>query len=432
LFSFDQYNRPKNWKMERRTKAAVIVLVGALDTKGKDFQFVRERILAEGIDVLVIDIGVVDEPYFHPDITNAQVAFAGGSRIEWLRANKEKTEAMRVMTAGAVAIVKDLHQQGRLQGILGMGGTGGTAIASACMRSLPIGLPKVLVSTAGSGDMSAYLAFRDIIVFPSLVDVAGINRISRAIYANAAAAIVGMVRQPNLPDFSDRPLIAASMFGNTTPCVERAKAVMEQSSYEVLVFHATGAGGRAMLSLCEDGLLTGLLDLTTTEFADEVCGGVFSAGRTRVQMGSRRPIPIVIAPGCVDMCNFGALDSVPAKYRSRRLYEWNSNVTLMRTNTDENHQIGELIAETANLSAGPVMILLPMRGVSMLDAKGEPFWDEEADAACYSAIRCGVRPDVPIIEVDTNINDPEFADRAASGLLEMIQDSKTRTQIALL
>lgn len=415
--------------MKKRTAEAVqIVLVGALDTKGEDFRFVKDRIESEGLGTFVIDVGILGEPAFRPDISSADIAIAGGSRIDLLRAHKDKTESMRVMTKGATAIVRQLYDESRLHGILGMGGTGGTAVASACMRLLPIGIPKVLVSTAGSGDMSAFLGFKDITVFPSIVDVAGVNRISRLLYANAAAAIAGMARKRSLPASDDRPLIAASMFGNTTPCVERAKAVLEAGSNEVLVFHATGTGGKAMVSLCEEGLLAGVLDITTTELADEVCGGVFSAGLCRVNMGAHRPVPIVIAPGCVDMCNFWGPDTIPPKYRNRQLYEWNPNVTLMRTNVEENVRIGELIAETANACTGKVVILLPMKGVSMLDSEGQPFWDEEADAACYAAIRRTAKPGTPIVEVDANINDPRFANLAAADLLGMLEHSNARSQ----
>jgi uncharacterized protein (UPF0261 family) len=257
----------------------------------------------------------------------------------------------------------------------------------------------------------------------SVVDVAGLNRLSREIYTNAAAAIAGMV-QAARPDFAgDKPLVAASMFGNTTACVDRVRASLDGSGWEVLVFHATGNGGRSMQRLAAEGLLAGIVDLTTTELADEVCGGVFSAGAERVQMGASGAIPVVLAPGCVDMCNFGARESVPSRYKSRLLYEWNANVTLMRTNVDENRTIGKLIAETANRCRGPVAVLLPLRGVSMLDSQGQPFRDEAADRACFDAIRSDLNQGIPLIEVDSNINDPDFADRATQAFLELSASS---------
>jgi uncharacterized protein (UPF0261 family) len=258
-----------------------------------------------------------------------------------------------------------------------------------------------------------------------VVDVAGLNSISRAIFANAAAAIAGMVSQqaahPVAPTDA-RPLITASMFGASTPCVNRARAALEGAGYEVLVFHATGTGGKTMESLIASGFIAANLDLTTTELADQVCGGVLSAGPDRLMAAARAGIPTVLAPGCVDMCNFWGTDTVPEKYHERDLYRWNPNVTLMRTTPAENRAIGRMIAAAANASTGPVAILLPLKGVSQLDSPGNPYWDPEADGACYDAIRRHLRTGIPVIEVDTNINDPVFADRAAEALLGMLKN----------
>jgi uncharacterized protein (UPF0261 family) len=397
-----------------------VVIVGALDTKGREFDFVRGLIASNGLDTLLVDFGVLGEPTIKPDILNAEVALAGGGDIESLRDKQDKAEAMRVMTDGLAVVVRRLFNEGRLHGVIGMGGSGGTAIAAAAMRQLPVGVPKLIVSTVGGGDVAPYVGARDITVMPSVVDVAGINRISRRVYANAARAIAGMVKGETPATAEDKPLVAASMFGNTTACVDRARARLESGGYEVLVFHATGTGGRTMQSLIDDGYIAGVLDLTTTELADEVCGGVFSAGLDRVRLAAKTAAPVVLAPGCVDMCNFGARSTVPARYQDRNLYEWNANVTLMRTNVEENERIGELIAETANNAAGPAAVLVPLRGVSTLDSPGNPFWQPEADAACFAAIKRKLKPGVSFIEVDANINDPEFADRASGLLLELL------------
>src|SRR5581483_3358090 len=285
-----------------------------------------------------------------------------------------------------------------------------------------------LVSTVGCGDVSPYVGSRDIVVIPSIVDVAGINRISRLVYSNAAAALAGMVRAPAAVSAEDRPIVCASMFGNTTPCVDRVRTALESRGYEVLVFHATGSGGKTMQSLIEDGHIAAVCDITTTELADEVCGGVFSAGPDRVRLAASRSIPVVLAPGCVDMCNFGSPDTVPEKYRSRLLYQWNANVTLLRTNIEENRRIGAMLAETANLCAGPIAVLFPTRGVSMLDSPGSPFWDSEADGACLAALRHALRPGIRLIEIDCNINDPEFADRAVEELSWMLNESALRSK----
>lgn len=398
-----------------------VVIVGALDTKGQEFAFVKALIEAAGVKTLVVDFGVLGAPAFEPDIQREVVAAAGGGHWADLASGEHKDEAMKVMARGLAAVVRQLYDEGRLDGILGMGGSGGTSIATTAMRALPVGVPKVMVSTVGGGDVSAYAGTKDITFMPSIVDVAGINSISRRIYANAAGAIAGMVQMAVPAETAVKPLITASMFGNTTKCVDRARAALEAAGYEVLVFHATGTGGRTMESLIADGYIVASLDITTTELADEVCGGVLSAGPERMLAAARAGIPTVLVPGCVDMCNFWAVETVPEKYRQRLLYQWNPNVTLMRTNVEENIQMGRMIAHAANESQGPVVVLIPLRGVSMLDSPGGMFWDPEADGACFRAIKENLRPGIPYLELDANINDPEFADRAAALLLEMLK-----------
>lgn len=398
-----------------------VVIVGALDTKGQEFAFVKALIEAAGVKTLVVDFGVLGAPAFEPDIQREVVAAAGGGHWADLASGEHKDEAMKVMARGLAAVVRQLYDEGRLDGILGMGGSGGTSIATTAMRALPVGVPKVMVSTVGGGDVSAYAGTKDITFMPSIVDVAGINSISRRIYANAAGAIAGMVQMAVPAETAVKPLITASMFGNTTKCVDRARAALEEAGYEVLVFHATGTGGRTMESLIADGYIVASLDITTTELADEVCGGVLSAGPERMLAAARAGIPTVLVPGCVDMCNFWAVETVPEKYRQRLLYQWNPNVTLMRTNVEENIQMGRMIAHAANESQGPVVVLIPLRGVSMLDSPGGMFWDPEADGACFRAIKENLRPGIPYLELDANINDPEFADRAAALLLEMLK-----------
>ena len=401
-----------------------VVIVGALDTKGVEFAFIRDLIAERELQTLMVDFGVLGEPAFAPDITGEEVARAGGGDLSTLRSGQHKDLAMKVMAAGLASIVRRLYDEGNLQGIIGMGGTGGTSIATAGMRALPVGVPKVMVSTVGGSDVSAYAGAKDITFIPSIVDVAGINRISRAIYANAAGAIAGMVKMEAPAAQEEKPLITASMFGNTTQAVDRARSIMEAHGYEVLVFHATGAGGKTMESLIADGYIAGSLDITTTELADQVCGGVFSAGPERCMAASRAGIPAVLVPGCVDMCNFGDLDTVPEKYRGRNLYQWNPNVTLLRTDAQENTRIGEMLAAAANAATAPVTILLPLKGVSMLDSPGGAFWDPQADQACYRAIKAHLNLGIPVIEMDHNINDPAFAERCAQVLLNSLQTAK--------
>lgn len=404
----------------------IVVIVGSLDTKGEEFSFVKKLIEDDGLETLVVDFGVMGEPAFAPDVTRQEVCEAGDGNLVELSSGGRKDEAMATMARGLAVVANRLYKEGRLSGIIGMGGSGGTSLATTAMRELPVGVPKVMVSTVGGGDVSAYAGTKDISFIPSVVDVSGINRISRAIYANAAGSISGMIRtraNANLDkqaNNSERPLLSASMFGNTTTAVDNAREILEKSGYEVLVFHATGSGGRTMEGLISDGYISGCLDITTTELADTVCGGVFDAGPERCLAASRAGIPTVIVPGCVDMANFGGIDSVPNKYRKRQLYEWNPDVTLLRTDVEENQRIGEMIAAAANEATAPTVVVIPRGGVSMLDSQGEQFWDPEADNACFESIRKSLRKDIPFLEDDHNINDPEFSSRTAKLLLEML------------
>jgi uncharacterized protein (UPF0261 family) len=399
--------------------AKTIAILGSLDTKGPDYAFIKELIEARGHETLVIDTSVIDESHFEPDIDRAAVAEAGGGDIETLQEEQDRGAAMKVMSAGAAEIVRRLYAQDRFDGVISMAGSGGTSVATAAMRILPVGVPKVMVSTVASGDVSAYVGTRDITMIPSVVDVAGLNQVSRQIYANAAGAICGMV-ETEPPAVEEKPLIAASMFGNTTPAVNRAKATMEEHGYEVLVFHATGTGGRTMETLIEDGFIDGVLDITTTEWADEVCGGVFSAGPTRLEAAAHTGTPQVVVPGCIDMANFWALDTVPEEYKDRNLYEWNPNVTLLRTNVEENARMGRIFAEKLNQAKGPVTVFVPLEGVSMLDSEGEPFWDPEADRAFLEALKENLRDDIPVYELEHNVNDPAFVDALSHKLLEFL------------
>jgi uncharacterized protein (UPF0261 family) len=404
-----------------------ICVIGAFDTKGEDHAFLRQEILKLGCQVLSINIGVLGTTTLFPvDFEAKDVLKAGGIDLGVIRAQGDKGTAMKAFDQAAPRLVRELYDQGKFDGIIGMGGSGGSSIIASAMRSIPIGLPKVLVSTVASGDVSFYVRGKDITIIPSIVDVAGLNRISRLIYARAAGAICGMVQNEPPQSREDRPIIAASMFGNTTDCVNACGKALNDRGFEVLVFHATGAGGRAMETLVADGLVEGVLDITATEWADELCQGVFSAGPERLDAPGQRGIPHLIVPGCVDMANFGAPPTVPDKFRQakRLFYEWNPSVTLMRTNVDENRQMGEIFAKKANVATGPVAFLIPLRGVSMLDGDGQPFCDREADRAIFDAIKANVKPGIPIAEVDLNINDPAFAAKAVEMMLQLMSQRK--------
>jgi uncharacterized protein (UPF0261 family) len=401
--------------------AKTVVIIGTLDTKGQEFAFIKKLIEKEGLKTLVVDFGVMGEPAFKPDIQRDEVARAGEGNLATFASGEHKDQAMQTMSTGLAAIVRRLYDEGKLHGIIGMGGTGGTSIATAAMRTLPVGVPKVMVSTIGGGDVSAYAGTKDITFIPSIVDVAGINRISRQIFANAAGAIAGMAKTEVAKDVSEKPLVVASMFGNTTTCVDHARGFLEKAGYEVLVFHATGTGGKTMESLIADGYIAASMDITTTELADYACGGVLSAGPERGMAASRAGIPAVIVPGCVDMANFWGIDTVPEKYQGRNLYQWNPNVTLLRTNVEENIRMGEMIAAAANAATAPVAVLLPLKGVSMLDSEGNQFWDPAADRACFDAIKKNLKPSIRVIEMENNINDPAFSEKVALTLLDMLK-----------
>jgi uncharacterized protein (UPF0261 family) len=396
-----------------------ILIIGTLDTKGDEVAYVRDRVAALGHRPLVLDAGV-QPPAWQPDVPAARVAEAGGGSLDALRAAGDRAAALEVLCRGVAVVARELADDPGFDGVLGLGGSGGTAIGTAAMRALPVGLPKVMVSTMASGDVSAYVDVKDIAMLYSVVDVAGLNRLSRRILANAAGAVCGMADQETAAG-DDKPLVTATMFGVTTPCVTRVRERLEDAGYEVLVFHATGSGGRAMESLIDGGFIAGVADITTTEWADELVGGVLSAGPTRLDAAARAGLPQVVSVGALDMCNWGPIDSVPARFAERNLYRHNPQVTLMRTTPDEMAELGRILARKLNAATGPVALFLPLRGVSMIDADGMPFWSPDADAALFDAIRAAVDPSrVELVELDLHINDDTFADAMADRLLAML------------
>lgn len=403
-----------------------VLLVGTLDTKGDEFRYVRELLHGHGLRTVVMDAGVLGEPTFTPDITAREVAAAGGASLEELRARADRGEAVSAMIAGVRALVPRLHEEGRFHGVLGLGGGGGTVIATAAMRELPVGVPKLMVSTLAASDTRPYVGVSDVTLMYPVVDIAGLNVVSRRILANAAGAIRGMVEEP-APAAPDRPLIAASMFGVTTPCVDRMRERLDAAGYELLVFHATGTGGRAMEGLIRAGFFVAVADMTTTEWCDEVVGGVLSAGEERLSAAAGVGVPQVVSCGALDMVNFHAEDTVPERFRDRTLYRHNPNVTLMRTTPEECREIGRRIAEKLNAAQGPTTLLIPLRGVSAIAGEGQPFHDPEADAALFDTLRREIRPPVEIVELDLHINDPAFADAAVERVLANIARTSSDT-----
>jgi len=400
-----------------------VAIVGTLDTKGADLAFLAERLRAAGADVIVVDAGTGDPVGLVPDVDGEAVASAAGTSQAALRAAADRGRAVTEMGRGAALLIADLVAQGRVGGVLSAGGSGGSSIAAQVFAALPVGLPKLLVSTMASGDVSPYVGAKDVCVMYSVVDVSGINRISRLILGNAAAAMAGMVaaQEQVTPDPGERPLVAASMFGVTTPAVETARARLTELGYEVLVFHATGAGGRALEALAEGRLVSGVLDLTTTELADDLVGGVLSAGPERLTAAGAAGLPQVIAPGALDMVNFGPLATVPAQFNGRLFYEHNPTVTLMRTTTEEMAELGARVGRKAASAKGATEVFWPDRGVSALDADGQPFADPAADEACREALdRELTAAGLALHRMDAHINDPVFATAMADRLHQMI------------
>ncbi|HEX6449270.1 MAG TPA: Tm-1-like ATP-binding domain-containing protein [Trebonia sp.] len=404
---------------------AAIALVGTLDTKGADFAFLAGRLRAGGAEVIVVDAGTGEPDRLTPDIDGDAVAAAAGTTRAELRAAGDRGRAVTEMGRGAAAVIAGLVAQGRVGGVLGAGGSGGSSIAAQVMARLPVGLPKLLVSTMASGDVSPYVGAKDVCIMYSVVDVAGVNRISRLVLGNAAAAMTGMVAAQSQaePDTDDRPLVAASMFGVTTPAVEAARARLTELGYEILVFHATGAGGRALEALADARLINGVLDLTTTELADDLVGGVLSAGPDRLTAAGAAGLPQVIAPGALDMVNFGPRDTVPDRFSGRLFFEHNPTVTLMRTTEKEMTELGARIGRKAAAATGPVEVFWPDRGVSALDADGQPFRDPAADEACRAALERELSSaGRKLRRVDAHINDPVFATEMAGRLHQMITE----------
>ncbi|MBB5039680.1 Tm-1-like ATP-binding domain-containing protein [Prosthecobacter dejongeii] len=395
---------------------ATIAVLGTLDTKGQEHAYVAELIRQRGHETLLIDTGSGSAPTVSPDISRQEVAAAGAIDLAGILTRQDRGEAVTAMAEASAKLLASLVASGRIQGVISLGGGGGTAISTTAMRALPIGFPKVMVSTLAAGNVAPYVGTKDIVMIPSIVDVSGINRLSRTLLARAAGAICGMVEM-EIPAAEDKPLIAASMFGNTTECVNAAKAILEKAGYEVLVFAATGTGGRIMESLIESGLITGVLDITTTEWADELVGGVLNAGPHRLEAAGKAGTPAIVTPGCLDMVNFGEPASIPDKFKDRLFYQHNPQVTLMRTSPEECAKLGRILAEKVNAYTGPVTVLLPLKAISVISAPGKPFHDPAADTALFTAIKSHLRTDIPIIEMECAINAPEFSAACVEALL---------------
>jgi uncharacterized protein (UPF0261 family) len=399
---------------------ARLVLLGTLDTKGREYAFLRERLLEHDVEVTVVDAGIHEPVGLEPDVGRDAVARAAGADVSALAAAGDRGAAVTAMAEGAEAIVVDLHARAQLDGILALGGSGGSSIAARAMRALPVGVPKLLVSTVASGDTRPYVGAVDVTMMYSVVDISGVNSVSARIMANAAGAIAGMAGA-TLPKLDGKPLVAATMFGVTTPCVTHARERLEELGYEVLVFHATGAGGQSMEALVTGGFVTGVLDATTTELADELVGGVLSAGPDRLEAAGAAGVPQVVSLGALDMVNFGPRETVPPQFEQRNLYVHNPTVTLMRTTPEECGELGRTIGRKLSAATGPTALFIPLGGVSMIAVPGQPFYDADADAALLAGLE-ETLDGVEVHEREEEINDPAFATAMADRLHELIEE----------
>lgn len=408
---------------------AVVLLVGTLDTKAEEYAWLRERLREHGVGTCMMDVGSFSRSPM-ADVTSDEVIVAAGEDPEELRAARDRGRSMATMSRGAAVLARAMAGEGRIQGLLGVGGSGGSSVVGAVMQALPIGLPKLLVSTMASGDVRPYVGDVDATIMYSVVDIAGVNDVSAPILGNACAGIAAMARacerRRSEPVDADRPpVVAITMFGLTTPAADEARERLNELGYEVLVFHATGAGGRAMEKLVESGLVTGVLDLTTTELADELVGGVLSAGPHRLERAGALGVPQVVSLGALDMVNFGPRSTVPERFGGRTFLVHNPTVTLMRTTPDEMAELGRRIARKLAASNGPVRLHIPLRGLSGIDVEGGPFRDEDADERLFDALREGLAgSDVVVVEKDQTINDPGFGRDMAEALDELIKNSE--------
>jgi len=398
-----------------------ILMIGAFDTKGEEYHFIKTLIESQGCEVLTLNWGVLGSTdRFKVDIENHEVAQAGGLSIKELQEKRDQSLAVDVMCRGVSLITRELFGQNKFDAVIGMGKVRGTRVVTEAMQVLPIGIPKVVISTVASGDTSQFMGVKDINIFPSVVDLSGLNTISRKIYKQAVGAVCGMLKMDYSDKNGNKSVIAITLFGQTKPCVDRCRNLLNDKGYEVIPFHATGTGGKTMETLIGEGAIQGVLDITTTEIADELFDGVFTAGAHRLDAAGTMGIPHVIVPGCMDMVNFGPFETVPDKYKDRQLYKSKPTVTLMRTDIGESVHIGKVMAEKANRARLKPVILLPLKGLSRFDNEGGKFWWPEADKALFDSIKQHVNPKVEVIELDSHINDDAFSDAAVNMILDLL------------
>lgn len=399
-----------------------ILVLGCFDTKGDVFSFLRDCLLSQGSRVITINTGIMGTTSLFPvDFESDMVALQAGASLEVLRKKGDRGQAVEIMGKGAALLIARLLKEGGMRAAIGMGGGGGTYITLSAMQAIPLGIPKMCVTTMAAKDLSRQMGSKDITLMPSIVDLSGLNSISNLLISQAAAAVFAMASLNRTVATASAKRIAISMFGNTTACVEKCRELLEKQGYEVFAFHATGIGGKTMESLIREGCFDAVLDITTTELADELCGGILSAGPDRLTAAAQMGIPQVVVPGCLDMVNFAQWDTIPPTCQSRQLYSWAPDVTLMRTNKEENKTLGESLAKKVNRSAVPAAILLPLKGISQIDVAGGVFYQPEIDQVLFDSIKMHAAEHVPVVEIEAHINDEAFAQQAVSTLLQVME-----------
>jgi uncharacterized protein (UPF0261 family) len=402
-----------------------ILMIGCFDTKDEIFSFLRQCIMSHGETVISMNTGIFGSTNLFPvEIESEIVALEAGFSIDDIRKKSDRGHSLEIMGIGAERMVSKLIAEGKIKAVIGMGGGGGTYIALAAMRSAPLRMPKLCISTLATKDLSRQVGVKDIFLVPSVVDIAGLNRIIRPIIINAASSICSMSNTNKEYKGNSLGVIAISMFGNTTPCVDQCTKLLEKEGYEVMAFHANGTGGKAMEALIREGCFIGILDITTTELADELCGGICSAGPDRLTAASEMGVPQLVVPGCMDMVNFSHKDTVPVHYSSRQLYSWAPDVTLMRTNGDENLKLGEIMAEKLNTSNGPIKVVLPLKGLSQIDKEGSVFYNPKINRVLFESLKNNLQANIKIEEVEMHINDLEFSELIANQMIKLIELEK--------
>jgi uncharacterized protein (UPF0261 family) len=409
----------------KKSRSKGILIIATLDTKGPETQYLKDLIQRSGFKALVMDTGILGAPPFEPDLSRDEVAQAAGTHIEELIRSKNKGRAIQAMAEGSKRVVQQLYREEKITGIIGLGGAQGTEIGTSAMRALPIGFPKLMVSTVASGyaQFGTYVGTKDLLMMHSVVDILGLNVFSRTILSNAAGAMMGMVKRGAKIEKPEKKQIGMTIYGTTTPGCMVAKAYLESKGFEVVAFHPNGTGGRAMEEMVEEGILNGVLDMTTHELIDELVGGLHRAGPNRLEAAGRKGVPQVVVPGSIDFIVTGPASSLSPEYRNRKYIPHNPNITLVKTSPEEMRMVGKVMASKLNDAKGPTIVMIPLRGFSYPNRKGEAFYDEEGNRAFITILKENLNA-IKVIEIDAHINDPEFANEAAQTMEKLLFEYK--------